>query len=79
MKNIKMLLVAMLFCNCLFASVIRRGQWVYWTEVNQSGQKVIAVGKVIGKDLGQGTYRIEAGDKWKMHLKKEALNVLPGR
>jgi hypothetical protein len=62
---------------CSFTPLIRKGKWVYWYEVNSSGQKVMQVGKVLGKDIGQGTYRIAADDFWKMHIKKEELNLVP--
>lgn len=64
---------------CSFTPHIRKGKWVYWFETNHSGQKIMQVGKVLSKDIGEGTYRIEVAgkEKWKMHLKKEVLNLVP--
>ena len=55
----------------------KRKQWVYWKEVNLSGQQFIQVGMVLSKDLGEGTYRILSKDGWKMHLKPDALTLVP--
>lgn len=54
----------------------KRGDWVYWQEVNASGQKIVVIGKVLSKDR-DGTYRVVTNEGWKMHLKKEKLSLVP--
>lgn len=65
---------------CSFTHVrFKPGQWVYWEEVNQAGQKIVVIGKVLSKDIGKGTYRIVTNEGWKMHLRKEQLNLVPDK
>ncbi len=65
---------------CSFAPHrFKKGQWVYWQEVNFAGKKIVVIGKVISKDTGKGTYRILTDEGWKMHLRKEQLNLVPDK
>lgn len=63
---------------CSFTTYrFKKGDWVYWQEVNASGQKIVVIGKVLSKDIGAGTYRLLTNEGWKMHLKKEKLSLVP--
>jgi len=76
MKQI--LLTALLLIAIACNAAPLKGKWVYWYEVNHSGQKIMQVGKVLSKDAGTGTYRIEVAgeEKWKMHLSADKLTVI---
>jgi hypothetical protein len=71
------LLLLILAISLDAAPRFKRKQWVYWQEVNITGQSFLQVGMIISKDLGEDTYRILSKDGWKMHLKPEALTLVP--
>lgn len=72
MKHILLTLLILISISCN-ASLV--GKWVYWYEVNYTGQKIMQVGKVLSKDKS-GTYRILANEGWKMHLSKDKFTVI---
>ena len=55
----------------------KKHQWVYWTEVNFTGQKFIQVGMIVQGKRADGTYRILSNEGWKMHLKGDLLTLVP--
>lgn len=76
-RYILIFLFLMLATSIDAAPRFKRKQWVYWKEVSITGQQFLQVGMVLSKDLGEGTYRILSKDGWKMHLKPEALTLVP--
>lgn len=78
MKNLLLLALLLTAFTC---NASLKGKWVYWYEVNHTGQKIMQVGKVLSKDK-EGTYRVEVVgtgtglERWKMHLREDKLTVV---
>ncbi len=63
-------------CSFTSATKFKKGQWVYWIEVNQSGQRVVAVGKILGKDFSKPVYRVLTDSGWCMHYPASHLTLV---
>lgn len=63
-------------CSFTRPEKFKKGQWVYWIEVNQTGQRVVAVGKILGKDFNKPVYRVLTDSGWNMHYPSSHLTLV---
>ena len=68
MKSIIISALVLLALSVSAKPKFRINQLVYWSEVDQNGNSIVAVGRIL-QGKRHGTYRILTTDGWKMHLK----------